>query len=64
MVFLRKTLHILFFCLVALSATGQTITYASSDPTIASVDASTGEVTANKAGSVTITATAAESGDY
>ena len=46
------------------SATGQTITYTSSDPTVASVNASTGQVTANKAGTVTITATAAASGDY
>lgn len=46
------------------SATGQTITYSSSNTAVATVDASTGEVTAVKAGTVTITATAAENGDY
>ena len=46
------------------TATGQTITYSSSDGNIASVDASTGEVTAKEVGTVTITATAAASGDY
>ncbi len=42
---------------------GSTLTYSSSDPSIASID-SNGLVTIHKAGTVTITATASEVGDY
>ena len=41
-----------------------TVTYASSDDTVATVSSSTGEVTGVKAGSTTITATVAETAEY
>ena len=41
-----------------------TVTYASSDPEIAAVDASTGSVTVKAVGEVTITATTAETAEY
>ena len=43
---------------------GSTVTYASSNPAVATVDGSTGQVTIRKADSATITATASETGDY
>ena len=43
---------------------GGDITYESSDTTVATVDANSGEVTILKSGSTTITATAAENSDY
>ena len=44
--------------------TGQTVAYSSSNTSVATVDASTGEVTIKTNGSATITASVAESGDY
>ena len=43
---------------------GGAITYTSSDPTVATVDSATGEVTILKAGETVITATAAATSDY
>ena len=43
---------------------GVTVTYTSSDPTVAEVDATTGEVTIKKVGNATITATSAENQYY
>lgn len=43
---------------------GTTISYASSDETVATVNSSTGAITVKKAGSVTITATASETASY
>ncbi len=43
---------------------GATVSYRSSDPSVASVDPDTGEVTIRKAGSVMITAVASETTDY
>ena len=43
---------------------GVTVTYSSSDPTVAEVDATTGEVTIKKVGNATITATSAENQYY
>jgi len=49
-----------FVMAVSGAASDSTITYTSSDPAVASVDAETGEVTIHAAGTVIITATAAE----
>ena len=46
------------------NAQGLTVTYSSSDPTVATVNASTGEVDILKVGTTTITATYAETSDY
>jgi len=43
---------------------GVTVTYSSSDPTVAEVNATTGEVTIKKVGNATITATSAENQYY
>lgn len=43
---------------------GSSVSYGSSDPSVASVDSSTGLVKILKAGSAVITATASETGDY
>ena len=43
---------------------GATVSYSSSDPSVASVNPGTGEVTIRKAGTVTITALASETTDY
>ncbi|MBR3728616.1 MAG: chitobiase/beta-hexosaminidase C-terminal domain-containing protein [Muribaculaceae bacterium] len=43
---------------------GVTVTYSSSDPTVAEVDATTGEVTIKKVGNATITATSVENQYY
>ena len=53
------------FVMEAVHTTGNgAVTYASSDSDIATVNSSTGEVTILKAGTVTITATAAETSEY
>ena len=43
---------------------GSSVSYSSSDPSVASVDPKTGQVTIQKAGSAVITATASETMDY
>lgn len=46
------------------AASGSTVTYTSSDESVAAVDAATGEVTVKKAGTAVITATAGETDSY
>ena len=53
-----------FTVTATLSVGDGAVTYSSSDPTVATVNATTGEVTILKAGTAVITATAAETASY